>query len=214
MTGFATKLPALLVAAVVTAYWIEVMRMVRRARRRRQGGANLFPPEAVGRAMRWIWFPIIFVWVITPWLVGFGFGFGLHAAALRPLWHAPAARWPAAIIVVVGWFATRRCWRRMGASWRIGIDPSERTDLIDSGAYAQVRHPIYALSQMMMAASVIAAPASLLALAAALHIILMQWECRREEAHLLRIHGPAYADYLARVPRFVPAICGPAPSGE
>jgi protein-S-isoprenylcysteine O-methyltransferase Ste14 len=31
----------------------------------------------------------------------------------------------------------------MGASWRIGVDPSERTDLVTGGAFALVRNPIF-----------------------------------------------------------------------
>jgi protein-S-isoprenylcysteine O-methyltransferase Ste14 len=31
----------------------------------------------------------------------------------------------------------------MGASWRVGVDESERTDLVTSGPFALVRNPIY-----------------------------------------------------------------------
>src|SRR5439155_892973 len=33
---------------------------------------------------------------------------------------------------------------QMGASWRIGLDPEERTDLVTAGLFGVVRNPIYA----------------------------------------------------------------------
>ena len=32
----------------------------------------------------------------------------------------------------------------MGASWRIGVDPDERTELVMDGPFAVVRNPIFA----------------------------------------------------------------------
>jgi protein-S-isoprenylcysteine O-methyltransferase Ste14 len=96
------------------------------------------------------------------------------------------------------------CWNRMGKSWRMGIDPAEKTSLIVTGAYAHVRHPIYALSSALMLATVAADPAPLLMLVAAAHLLLLQLEARREERHLARVHGQPYLDYCATVGRFFP----------
>ena len=86
----------------------------------------------------------------------------------------------------------------------MGIDPGERTPLIATGPFAYVRHPIYALSAVMMAATAAAVPSPLMLAAAAVHLALLLWESRREEKHLLRVHGNAYEAYRARVGRFVP----------
>ena len=69
-----------------------------------------------------------------------------------------------------------------------------------------MRHPIYALSSAMMLATVVAVPSPALAAAAVAHLLLLQWESRREEHHLSRVHGPTYDDYRAAVGRFVPRI--------
>jgi protein-S-isoprenylcysteine O-methyltransferase Ste14 len=37
-------------------------------------------------------------------------------------------------------------------------------------------------------------------------MLLMQWEVRREDKYLVLLHGPAYADYMQRVGRFVPRL--------
>ncbi len=86
----------------------------------------------------------------------------------------------------------------------MGIDPNEKNPLIATGPFAYVRHPIYALSATMMAASMIALPAPLLLAAGGIHISLLFWESVREEGHLLRVHGAVYAEYRRRVGRFLP----------
>jgi protein-S-isoprenylcysteine O-methyltransferase Ste14 len=86
----------------------------------------------------------------------------------------------------------------------MGIDPAERTSLVVAGPFAYVRHPIYALSQLMMLASVVAVPSYVMIAVGVMHIVLLQWEVRREEAHMLQVHGAAYTDYCARVGRFIP----------
>ena len=77
--------------------------------------------------------PAVVVWIVMPWLVAFGIG--ARFFLLRPLWHALILSWAAAIVIIFGWLATRICWRRMGASWRMGIDPAEKTLLIAAGPY-------------------------------------------------------------------------------
>jgi hypothetical protein len=45
--------------------------------------------------------------------------------------------------------------------------------------------------------------------AAAVHVGLLLWESQREEQHLLRVHGNAYARYRATVGRFIPRSVRP-----
>src|SRR6476620_10287488 len=96
------------------------------------------------------------------------------------------------------------CWKRMGRSWRMGIDPNEKTQLVVAGPYAYVRHPIYALQSLLLLASFVAVPNALMLVVMLLGMILLQWEARREENYLLRVHGAQYEDYLRRVGRFIP----------
>ncbi len=204
--------PALVVGLVVAAYWWRVVRMAAKMRRRIGRAANAVPAEPVGRAVRGVWLPVVLAWVAVPLYVAFA---ARPTVPLRPAYGLAPVRWAAAAGVVVGYVATRACWRRMGKSWRMGIDPGERTALVVTGPYAHVRHPIYALSSGMMVATVVAVPSPPLAVAAAVHLLLLQWEARREEAHLARAHGPAYDSYRAGVGRFVPRFrrpVGPPPT--
>ena len=98
----------------------------------------------------------------------------------------------------------------------MGIDPDEKTALIATGPYALVRHPIYALSQVMMLATMAIVPSMLMLAAGIVHIGLLQWEAKREERYLLAVHGTVYADYCRQVGGFLPrrfaSRCQPHPA--
>ena len=86
----------------------------------------------------------------------------------------------------------------------MGIDPGEKTELVITGPYAYVRHPIYALQSLLLLASFVAVPNVLMLVVMLVVMGLLQWEARREEQYLLRTHGAQYEQYLRRVGRFVP----------
>jgi protein-S-isoprenylcysteine O-methyltransferase Ste14 len=198
----AERVPLLVIAGVVAAYWYRVVRMARKQRQRTGKAANLIPPEPLGRVLRLVWFPVIVVWVVHPALNGATTHVPL--AALRSTVDPGWAAWPAAAVVLAAFAATRRCWRRMGRSWRMGIDPGEKTGLVYDGLFAYVRHPIYALSALMMAATMAALPTPLMLAAGVLHVGLLLWESAREERHLAAVHGTAYENYRRHVGRIVP----------
>jgi protein-S-isoprenylcysteine O-methyltransferase Ste14 len=195
--------PALAVCIIVAFYWGRVLHLAAKARRQDGHAAHFIPPEPLGRVLRLIWFPVVALWIAIPLLIG-------TAARLPPrIFFAPIyLNYPVAtigvIITAAALAATLVCWKRMGRDWRMGIDPAERTRLIVTGPYAYVRHPIYALSQLMMLGTVIAVPAPAMTGLALLHILLLQWEARREEAHLLRVQGEQYSRYMGQVGRFLP----------
>jgi protein-S-isoprenylcysteine O-methyltransferase Ste14 len=95
----------------------------------------------------------------------------------------------------------------MGASWRIGVDESERTALVTDGPFAIVRNPIFSamiptsLGLTLMVPNVVAL-AGLTALVLALEIQVRLVE----EPYLRRAHGHAYLSYAARTGRFAPRI--------
>jgi protein-S-isoprenylcysteine O-methyltransferase Ste14 len=196
-----TRLPALLMGICLMAYWGRVLRMSYKARKRIGQGANLIPPERLGRFLRLIWAPAVLVWICQPWLFAL-----MHRAPtiFIPLYVHPVLLWISAVIVAAGFAFTWTCWKKMGRDWRMGIDPAEKTTLISTGPFAYVRHPIYSISQAMMAATMAALPSPAMLLAGIVHIALLQWESRREELHLAKIHGEAYQEYCQRVGRFLP----------
>jgi protein-S-isoprenylcysteine O-methyltransferase Ste14 len=110
--------------------------------------------------------------------------------------------------------ATLVCWKKMGKSWRMGIDPAEKTGLIVTGPYAYVRHPIYALSSLLMLASVACLPTPLMIALALVHLTFLWWEARREEHHLAAVHGADYDRYRASTGRFFPRFSRASASGQ
>src|SRR2546422_541739 len=145
------SVPPILIGLIMAGYWGQVLRMARRAKRATGRAGNIVPPGMLGRILRLIWAPIVVIWIVQPFVVGFMW----PSSLLRPLIYRPTIAWICAAVVFAGYLATRRCWKTMGRQWRMGIDPAEKTTMVATGPFAYVRHPIYALSQLMMLATVI-----------------------------------------------------------
>lgn len=203
---------ALLIGLMMLAYWFRVMQMVRRTRRTVGHHAHLVPPELLGRVIRVVWIPVVVLWIVHPLVNAV---VAPPAAALRELFVHPVLHATAVAVAAAAFALTWVCWRNMGKSWRMGIDPNEKTELVFTGPFAYVRHPIYGLSQILMLTTVAAVPSPLMIALGVLHVLLMQWEVRREERYLVALHGPAYSAYQANVGRFFPRSLHayrPAPS--
>jgi protein-S-isoprenylcysteine O-methyltransferase Ste14 len=185
----------------MAAYWARVLRLAQKARRRTGRAANLIPAEPLGRLLRLVWFPTVAAWIAVPLITYFR-----HRLPpfLRPIYSSPPLAWSAFAIAVAAFVATLICWKRMGKSWRMGIAPGEVTQLVVTGPYAYVRHPIYALSCLLMLCTLTIVPSPLMAAVAVIHITLLIWESSREEQHLTSLHGELYTRYAAQVGRFVP----------
>lgn len=193
------RLPPLIAASCLLIYWGTVVRKALRFSRTERHGVNIIPPERVGRWIRVVWIPTIVAWCIQPWLALRHHSYAYpHGAA----WAFVG--WAGAAVCIVATIATFSCWREMGHSWRIGIDPAEKTQLVFGGAFRIVRHPIYALSILLVLGTLATTRTSAMLLIAIIHIACMQFEARREEAYLLAKHGQVYADYTKRVGRFFP----------
>jgi protein-S-isoprenylcysteine O-methyltransferase Ste14 len=197
----AYRVSIFILGLIVAAYWARVLRMARKARQRTGRAANFLPPEPVGRVLRVLWIPVVIIWIVHPIVTAIA---SPQGSTFRPLWANVCISGPAVAVALGCFWASRLCWRTMGKNWRMGIDPGEQTSLVVAGPFAYCRHPIYAFSQAMMLASIAALPSLLMIVVGFLHIVLLQWEARREERHMTQVHGQAYIDYSAQVWRFVP----------
>lgn len=94
----------------------------------------------------------------------------------------------------------------MGSSWRIGVDPTERTALVTSGLFGWVRNPIFTAMVTAAVGLAVLAPTALTAASVALLIIAVQLQVRRiEEPHLSHAM-PGWLDYARHVGRFLPRL--------
>lgn len=95
----------------------------------------------------------------------------------------------------------------MGASWRIGVDESERTELVTTGPFALVRNPIFSAMFLAFLGLVLLAPNAVALVGFVVLVIAVELQVRFvEEPYLLRNHGARYAGYASRVGRFVPGF--------
>lgn len=198
--------PLLIVALTITAYWLRVGAMVVRARHKQRHDVGVVPEHASERALWLLFVPVVVAWCALPWLaIGRSSGPLAVPAFARESFGYPGFRWLFAAVAVACLAVTIDCWRRMGRNWRMDISDSN-TALVTEGLFARIRHPIYAFSIAMMIATAIVLPTSAMIAIAAVHVVLMNVKARREEAHLARLHGDAYARYVARTGRFLPAL--------
>jgi protein-S-isoprenylcysteine O-methyltransferase Ste14 len=153
------------------------------------------------------------------WIAGIGFTVALLVGAAAPVLalldlvepiavlDAMAAHLAGLLLAVGGIGFTFYAQVAMGASWRIGVDPAESTQLVTGGPFALVRNPIFAamlptaLGLTLLVPSWVAIT-GLIGLAVALELQVRVVE----EPYLLQAHGREYADYAARVGRFIPGI--------
>lgn len=99
-----------------------------------------------------------------------------------------------AALAVAGLLATFATQLAMGTSWRIGVDETERTDLVTAMATT-------GLGLALMVPNLVAL------LGFALLLVALQLQVRVvEEPYLVRTHGQSYAAYAATVGRFIPGL--------
>jgi protein-S-isoprenylcysteine O-methyltransferase Ste14 len=95
----------------------------------------------------------------------------------------------------------------MGDAWRIGVDPEERTELVTSGPFGLVRNPIYSAMIPTVLGLVLMVPNVLAIGAIVALVVALELQVRLvEEPYLRQVHGQEYAEYAARVGRFVPGV--------
>ena len=111
------------------------------------------------------------------------------------------------VVTLAGIVLTLAAQYSMGESWRIGVDPAERTELVTAGAFRYARNPIF--TAMLVTATGLAMTIpniisiiGLLALIAALEIQVRLVE----EPYLIDTHGDTYRNYARQVGRFAPGI--------
>jgi protein-S-isoprenylcysteine O-methyltransferase Ste14 len=153
------------------------------------------------------------------WLAGVGFAVALLLGAAAPVLaladvvepiealDTTALQTAGAVVAVAGIGLTLYAQVAMGASWRIGVDETERTDLVTGGPFALVRNPIFAamLPTALGLTLLVPSPVAIAGLAGLLLALEVQVRVV-EEPYLTRVHGQAYRAYAAHAGRFVPGV--------
>ncbi|MGH6624283.1 MAG: methyltransferase [Burkholderiaceae bacterium] len=187
-------------------YWLCVGTLAIRVRRRTRKLAGIVPSQPIEQLMWLVWIPLVVAWVALPYMA---------ATRSDPPWALPefalrlpylGVRWLAAFVGVLCLGLSIDCWRRMGKNWRMAVVPDQEIELVTSGLYSRVRHPIYALSMLLMLCTVLVVPTPIVAVMAAIHITLMVIKACNEERFLRQLPGNRYLEYEQRTGRFVPRL--------
>jgi protein-S-isoprenylcysteine O-methyltransferase Ste14 len=197
--------PLVIVVGSVWCYWFLVVVLSFR-KALRSGGLGAIRPRLP--ADRWLmrgWAIVIILWnafpVVAlrkdepPW--------GPFAAAFEmPLL---AVRWGSAVAVLGCLLVTCYCWYLMGKNWSVAIvKKDEEQDLVTTGLFGVARHPIYALSALMIIMTAVTCASGPMAVLAVVHVVLLNVKAKREEAALIDTFGQRYRDYMQRTGGFVP----------
>ena len=148
------------------------------------------------------------IWIMVQ---GLGFvlaGYGPVRVALDPASPKAIAEGTAVLLLMLGvvWLFDASS-RTMGKNWSLVARTREDHQLVQSGPFAVVRHPIYVALFFSMVAMAIADGHTGNLLVAVPVFAIGTWLRIRNEERLLREQfGTAYDAYAARVKRFVPGV--------
>lgn len=116
-------------------------------------------------------------------------------------------RWSGAALASTGLALVLAAQTNMGASWRIGVNQSETTELVTSGLFNVTRNPIFLGMLVFWLGMAFLVPDILSIMAFVLALAAVEIQVRLvEEPYLIRVHGAPYLDYASRTGRLLPLI--------
>jgi protein-S-isoprenylcysteine O-methyltransferase Ste14 len=158
---------------------------------KRRGG----PPQTLDRRARWgigiqavaymlVWQPTFWTRAWAPWRL---------PVAVAFLTLGPLLSWTSA--------------RTLGRQWRFDAGLNADHQLIRSGAYRYVRHPIYtSMFCMLIGTGFLTTRLPFLLVSVALFLIGIEIRIRIEDALLATRFGDEFRDYQRQVPAYLPLV--------
>lgn len=108
-------------------------------------------------------------------------------------------------VLVIGMLVVVSAQLQMGREWRIGVDESEKTELITHGLFKYSRNPIYSGMLILAFAMLVLLPHVAMCLFVAIGYGGVEMQVRLvEEPYLRNVHGSAYDNYCQQVNRYFP----------
>jgi protein-S-isoprenylcysteine O-methyltransferase Ste14 len=147
-------------------------------------------------ASRWgIWLVFVASLLIWVWIKPVGFEKSV-ASLIASMVLGPLS-------VALAWYATRH----LGKQWRYEAALIEDHELVRTGPYRWIRHPIYtSLFGMLMATGAAYTWWPLWIAGAVAYIIGTEIRVAAEDRLLAERFGPAFDEYRAKVPAYIPFI--------
>ena len=129
----------------------------------------------------------------------------LLAETQRSAGHSDILGWTGVALCLLGFGLAINARRHLGRNWGLPMSRKEQPELVTSGPYALIRHPIYTGLILAMLGSAIGVNvfwALLLVLVGAYFI----YSARREETVMLQHFPQQYAAYMARTGMLAPRL--------
>jgi protein-S-isoprenylcysteine O-methyltransferase Ste14 len=101
--------------------------------------------------------------------------------------------------------------RHLGRNWTLSVSTRDDHELVTTGPYAWVRHPLYAGILLGSVGAALLAANGVVGGSGVSMWLLLARRTRLEEANLVARFGDAYREYQRRVPRLIPRP--PRPGG-
>ena len=110
-------------------------------------------------------------------------------------------------VTLIGVLLTVAAQYSMGESWRIGVDPEERTELVTAGAFRLVRNPIFTAMLITATGLAMIIPNAISILGLVALFVALEVQVRLvEEPYLRTVQGDEYRTYAQSAGRFAPGI--------
>ena len=195
--------PGALATAGVMFGWAGLGAALLRARLQRPAAASAAPTTQVRDLASW--------GGLALQGVGFALAWGVRrpAAGTWLFGIAPAGQWLIASVVAVLALASAvfaaLAVRELGKQWSLTARLLQNHELVTSGPFARVRHPIYtALLGLLLATGVALSTPTATAAGGLIYLLGTHWRASREDKLLQAMFRDAYLAYARRVPRLIP----------
>ncbi len=179
--------------------WLVTSVVVRVALHRRStGSSGIAAVTARPGSLEWFATALFVVSLVAA-------GVGLFVAKGDSEWSAREIG--GGVLAAVGVLVTFAAQSSMGRSWRIGVDPTERTALRTEGMFAIVRNPIFTAMAMTLIGFAALSSHPLVFTGIVVFVVSIELQVRYvEEPYLSATHGADFQDYASKVGRFVPRV--------
>ena len=115
--------------------------------------------------------------------------------------------WLGLFLVLGGWALCLAAQAEMGESWRIGVEPGERTELVTDGLFAWSRNPFFAAVFLFSFGLFLMVPNPVAIVAGLCLFLGFEIQVRTvEEPNLRQVFGEEYERYGRETGRFLPGI--------
>jgi protein-S-isoprenylcysteine O-methyltransferase Ste14 len=133
-----------------------------------------------------------------------GAHFGLLGMRFVPV--SPATEWSGVLLTAVG--VAVAFWARwhLGTNWSGVVTLKEGHELIRTGPYRAIRHPIYTGILLALLGTAVAAGEVRGLVAVALAWVSFYWKARREESFLTQEFGEKFGEHVKQTGMFLPKI--------